>query len=86
MLKKQKYCLLGKEGLKLYNSLAKDIENETVQSIIDTWESTVCQKKSEIMDVLKLIACRQDDGEPLDKGLEVRGCDFGNHKSLKFIN
>lgn len=35
MLKKLKDCLMGKEGLKLHNSLAKDIENETVESIID---------------------------------------------------
>lgn len=38
------------------------------------------------MDVFKLIACRQEDEEPFDKGLEVRGCDFGNQKSLKFLN
>lgn len=42
---------MGKEAFKLHNSLAKDIENKTVQSMMDILGECFLPEKSEIMDV-----------------------------------
>jgi hypothetical protein len=78
--------LMGKEALKLYNSLVKDVEGETVESIINVLGEYCLPKKNEIMDVFKFITCRQKDGEPFDSFLAnlrhlVRNCDFGNQEA-----